>query len=25
LGQVFEWNGYNSAAIGNVAQKVTIN
>ena len=25
LGQVFEWNGYSSAATGNVAQKVTIN
>ena len=25
LGQVFEWNGYSSAATGNVAQSVTIN
>ena len=25
LGQVFDWNGYNSAATGNVAQQVTIN
>lgn len=25
VGQAFEWNGYNSAATGNVAQQVTIN
>jgi len=25
LGQVFEWNGYKSAATGNVAQSVVIN
>jgi hypothetical protein len=25
LGQVFEWNGYNSAATGNIAQSVVIN